>query len=63
MDIKQNIHNGRVSDASKISNYRKLEEDILYNNHIKYLIFLYLEIYFCRLYFQYNQIYEVYILA
>jgi len=32
MDIKQNIHNGRVSDASKISNYRKLEEDILYNN-------------------------------
>jgi citrate lyase gamma subunit len=32
MDTKQNIHNGRVSDAEKVSNYRKLEEDILYNN-------------------------------
>ena len=33
MDTKQNIHNGRVSDAEKVSNYRKLEEEILYNNH------------------------------
>ena len=32
MDTKQNIHNGRVSDAEKVSNYRKLEEEILYNN-------------------------------
>ena len=31
MDTKQNIHNGRVSDAEKVSNYRKLEEEILYS--------------------------------
>ena len=30
---KQTINNGRVSDAEKVSNYRKLEEEILYNNH------------------------------
>ena len=30
MDTKQN--NGRVSDAEKVSSYRKLEEDILFNN-------------------------------
>lgn len=33
MDTKQTINNGRVSDAEKVSNYRKLEEEILYNNH------------------------------
>ena len=32
MDTKNDINNGRVSDAEKVSNYRKLEEDILYNN-------------------------------
>ena len=33
MDTKNDINNGRVSDAEKVSNYRKLEEEILYNNH------------------------------
>ena len=32
MDTKNDINNGRVSDAEKVSNYRNLEEDILYNN-------------------------------
>tara|TARA_B100000214_G_scaffold374303_1_gene356644 strand:- start:2010 stop:2504 length:495 start_codon:yes stop_codon:yes gene_type:complete len=32
MEAKQNIKNGRVSDAEKISNYRSLEDEILYNN-------------------------------
>jgi CRISPR/Cas system CSM-associated protein Csm4 (group 5 of RAMP superfamily) len=32
MEATQNMHNGRVSDADKVSNYRKLEEEILYNN-------------------------------
>jgi len=32
MEANKNIHNGRVSDAEKISNYRKVEEEILYNN-------------------------------
>ena len=32
METKQNINNGRVSDAEKVSNYRALEEEILYSN-------------------------------
>lgn len=32
MEATQNMHNGRVSDADKVSNYRTLEEEILYNN-------------------------------
>ena len=28
----QTLNNGRVSDATKVSNYRKSEEEIIYNN-------------------------------
>ena len=30
--MEQPLNNGRVSDAEKISNYRALEEKILYDN-------------------------------
>ena len=33
MDTKQKMNNGRVSDVEKVSEYRKLESEILYNNH------------------------------
>ena len=32
MEQNKNQHNGRVSDADKVSNYRKSEEEIIYNN-------------------------------
>lgn len=33
MERNQIVNNGRVSDANKISNYRSLEEEILYDNN------------------------------
>ena len=32
--MEQTLNNGRVSDATKISNYRNSEEEILYNNQM-----------------------------